>query len=267
MEVEILEKSENKAKFILNGVSAQFANALRRIMIAEVPVMAIDDVVIVENNSAMTDEVLAHRLGLIPIRTDLKTYVLPEDCGCKSELGCNKCSVTLTLDVDASDNSQVVYSDEMSSANPDVTPLSRIPIVKLVKGQGIRLEAYARLGRGKAHAKWQPVSVCAYKFLPQVKINLGKCDSCRKCVEVCPKHILQIKDNKLEVTDIMKCTLCKECVRACPKNSVDVSWDETKFIFNVETTGALPVEQVVEEAAKILEEKTKIFVQEVSKLR
>jgi len=269
MEVEILEKSENTVRFILSDASPPFANALRRIMIAEVPSMVIDEVIIVENTSAMNDETLAHRLGLIPLKTDLKTYVLPEDCTCKSDLGCNRCRVILTLEAEAGDSTQEVYSDEFKSEDPEVIPVGRIPIVKLTSGQKVRLEAYARLGRGKDHAKWQPVSACAYKFLPRITVNQKKCDVCGECVTECPKKILKIKGGKLEITEILKCTLCRGCVNACPKgvHAINVDWDETAFIFRIESTGALPVDQIVKEATNILEGKTQAFSKEISRLR
>ena len=267
MEVEILDKSENKVRFILKGTSPPFANALRRIMVAEVPSMTIDDVVIVENTSAMNDEVLAHRLGFIPLKTDLKTYVLPENCTCKSELGCNHCRVILTLEAEAGDSRREVYSDDLKPDDQQTIPVSGIPIVKLTPGQKVRLEAYARLGRGKTHAKWQPVSACAYKFLPLVTINTKKCDTCGECVKTCSKKILQVKDGKLAITEILKCTLCRDCVKTCPKDAINVSWDETTFIFKLESTGALSVDQIVKEATNILERKTKDLSKEIAKLR
>src|SRR5438445_7527458 len=86
MDIKLLSKEQDTLRFVLSGVKPAFANALRRIMLSEVPVMAIDDVMILENNSVMYDEILAHRLGLIPITTDLESYNLPEECTCKSEL-------------------------------------------------------------------------------------------------------------------------------------------------------------------------------------
>jgi DNA-directed RNA polymerase subunit D len=86
-------------------------------------------------------------------------------------------------------------------------------------------------------------------------------------VAICPKKILQIKGGKLEITDILKCTLCRDCIKACPKDAIDVSWDETTVIFNIESTGALPVDQIVKEATNILEGKTNDFAKEISKLR
>lgn len=165
MEIKILERDAETIRFLLKGVSPAFANALRRSIISEVPVMAIDDVMIVENNSIMYDEILAHRLGLIPLKTDLDGYVLPEDCDCKSELGCNKCRASLTLQVETKETSLTVYSGELKSET-DVVPVSdKIPITKLGPFQKIKLEAYAKLGRGREHAKWKAVAICAYKIL------------------------------------------------------------------------------------------------------
>ena len=76
MEVLILEKNQRNIRFVLRDVPIFIANALRRIMVAEVPTMAIEDVIIIENSSPIKDEILAHRLGLIPLSTDLDTYNL-----------------------------------------------------------------------------------------------------------------------------------------------------------------------------------------------
>src|SRR2546428_10929048 len=100
MDIKLLSKEQDTLRFVLSGVKPAFANALRRIMLSEVPVMAIDDVMILENNSVMYDEILAHRLGLIPITTDLESYNLPEECTCKSELGCSKCRASLSLEIE-----------------------------------------------------------------------------------------------------------------------------------------------------------------------
>ncbi len=164
MDIKLLSKEQETLRFVLSDVSPAFANALRRIMISEVPVMAIDDVMILENNSVMYDEILAHRLGLVPVTTD-GSYNLPEECTCKSELGCEKCRASFSLETEASEPIEVVYSSQLKPENPDVKPVSdKIPIVKLTAGQRIKLEAYARLGRGNVHAKWQSVSAATYSY-------------------------------------------------------------------------------------------------------
>ena len=165
MEVQILERGENSLKFILTDSYPAFANALRRIMIAEVPCMTIEDVFFYENLSPLNDEMIAHRLGLIPLKTDLDTYALPEKCVCKSEMGCNKCRVIATLEAEAVDSPLTVYSGDIKFENPDIQAVSdKIPIIKLALGQKIKFEAHAKLGIGKQNAKWQPVSAGAYKY-------------------------------------------------------------------------------------------------------
>jgi DNA-directed RNA polymerase subunit D len=263
MEVRVVDKTDVTVRLIIEGVDVPFMNALRRIMLTEVPSMAIDDVVILENSSILQDEILAHRLGFVPLRTDLDSYNLPEECPCKSEFGCNLCRVTLTFDVEAADSVRTVYSSDLIPNNPDIAPVSdKIPIVKLAPTQRIRLEAYAQLGKGKEHAKWQPVSMCAYKHFPQVKINEKLCDACSKCVEVCSKRVLINVGKKVEIRHITECTLCQDCVDACPKgpNTIEVSWDKNAFILDIESNGGLPVERILLEALKILDGKVESFL-------
>jgi DNA-directed RNA polymerase subunit D len=269
MEIKIAERKDLFLRLIVEDVDTAFMNSLRRIMLAEVPSMAIDEVVVVENSSMIHDEILAHRLGLIPLKTDLDSYNLPEDCTCKSELGCNLCRASLTLDVEAGANIRTVYSSELVSENPNIVPVSdKIPIAKLAPAQKIKLEAYARLGKGEKHAKWQPVSVAAYKQFPKVKVNEKLCDACGKCVEVCPKRVLTLSESgkKLELRNVIDCTVCKDCVGVCPASppALEVSWNKDVFVLDIESTGALPVERIVLEALKILDKKVELFLEQLS---
>ena len=158
--VKVLEETPSSVTLQLEGVDRSYANAVRRFCISEVPSMAIDDVVILENSSVLYDEILAHRLGMVPIKTDLERYVLPEKCDCGSPLGCHKCRVLFVLDAKGKDKVSTVYSGDLVSEDREIRPVSEtIPIVKLATGQTVKLEAYARLGRGKEHAKWQPCTV------------------------------------------------------------------------------------------------------------
>jgi len=269
LEVKIVDKNEFSARLIIEGVDSAFMNSLRRIIVAEVPSMATDEVVVIENSSMLHDEILAHRLGLIPLKTDLDSYNLPEECSCKSELGCNLCRVSLTLDVEATDSVRTVYSGDLVAENPNVRPESeKIPIAKLAPNQRLKLEAYARLGKGEKHAKWQPVSVCAYKHFPRVKINEKDCDSCGKCVDICPKRVLSISEGgkELELRNITDCTVCKDCVYVCPKSppAIEVSWNKDVFVLDMESTGALPVERIFYEAIKILDRKFESFLEQLA---
>ncbi|RLI47810.1 DNA-directed RNA polymerase subunit D [Candidatus Bathyarchaeota archaeon] len=268
MEVRILENEDNCLKFLINGISIPIANALRRIMIAEVPSMTIDDVIVIENSSPMNDEILALRLGLIPLKTDLDSYFLPEECTCQSELGCNQCSVTLTLEAKAEESIRTVYSKELNSTNPDITPAnSGIPILKLGYGQSVRLECYARLGKGKVHTKWQPVSACTYKYASVIDINQDKCNFCKRCIKACPKNVLKKEKKKITFVEIEKCDLCNECVFACPIDAIQVEKLKDTFIFMIESTGALTAERIIYESNKILINKTKDFQEQLLKIK
>ena len=158
--LEIVENNEQKIVVKLKGVPLQYANALRRICLTGVPVFAIDDVVIIENSSVLADEGIAHRLSLIPLKTDLTRFVEPSKCDCHSEMGCSQCRVMLMIDSGSVDTTRTITSAELTSEDDMVKPVSdKIPIIELAPGQKLKLEAYARLGRGTEHAKWNSATV------------------------------------------------------------------------------------------------------------
>ena len=162
--VEVVEKSNERIVVRFSNIPRQYINSLRRLAISEVPTLAIDDVVVLENSSVMHDEAVAHRLGLIPLRTDPGRFVMPTECDCKSTLGCSKCRVLLVLDAEANEKTMVVTSGELVSEDETVKPVSKdIPIIVLAPNQKLKFEAYARLGIGKDHAKWQPTSSAVVK--------------------------------------------------------------------------------------------------------
>ena len=266
MKIEVLEKDETNIRIVVRDADVTLMNALRRIGLAEVPSMAIDEVVMIENSSILQDEMIAHRLGLVPLKTDLDSYNLPEDCECKSEFGCGQCRVTLTLNAESDEGTRTVYSGELVSENPDVIPVTeKVPLIKLAKGQKLKLEAYARLGKGKVHAKWQPVCVCAYKYYPKIEVPTKACEDCAKCADICPKKVLAMKGNRIEVKDLLACNLCMDCVDTCPKKDegLKVDWEKNAFIMNIESTGALPPERILQEATKMLGKQLKEFEEQL----
>ena len=159
--MEVISKDERKISVKMKGIPLQYANALRRICLNGVPVFAIDTVDVIENSSVLPDEGLAHRLGLIPLKTDLTRFQEPSDCSCGSNMGCSNCRVMLVLDSNRSDSASVtVLSESLTSEDDSISPISgKIPIVRLAPGQKVKVECFARLGRGIEHAKWNSSNV------------------------------------------------------------------------------------------------------------
>ena len=96
--VEVLSRDDNRITVRLHDFPLQYANALRRICLNGIPVLAVDVVDIIQNTSVLADEGLAHRLGLIPLITTRGRLNTPESCDCASADGCVNCRVLLTLD-------------------------------------------------------------------------------------------------------------------------------------------------------------------------
>lgn len=143
----------NKSVVEFKKTHNTIVNAFRRVILDDVPTFAIEDVEIVKNGSALYDETLAHRLGLVPLVTDLDTYNLKSECKCGS-VGCALCEVKMSL---AQEELGYVYSGSIKSDDPKVVPVfATIPVTKLLPGQDIEVNLTAVLGSGRIHAKWAP---------------------------------------------------------------------------------------------------------------
>jgi DNA-directed RNA polymerase subunit D len=262
MEIEIRKIEGNEMEFKLTGANPAFANAIRRAAMMEVPVMAVDEVEFKANDSAMYDEVIAHRLSMVPLKTPLKDYDLPDECGCK-EGRCIKCSAELSL---GGEGEATVTSGDLKPSDEEVRPVSgSVPIVALAKGQKLELTAIARLGLGKVHAKWQP-GVVSYSYMPVLEFDGKKCNACADCVKACPKGVLEIEGGKVKVKDLTLCSLCNACVDACKPGAAKVYGDPTSFIFKVESFGGLPPEQMILKAMDLLRAKFADFSKQLKKL-
>ena len=150
MSLSIISQSEQKVSVKLKGIPIQYANALRRICLNGVPIYAIDTVDFLSNSSVMADEGISHRLGLIPLKTELSDVQQNNESD----------KIMFTLDSGETENTRTVLSGELKSQDNNVKPISdNIPIVTLAPGQRLKIEAYARLGRGTEHAKWNSANV------------------------------------------------------------------------------------------------------------
>jgi len=260
MDIEILKYDKSDPNFIsfkLKNSNPAFANALRRILLMEIPVLAIDEVIILENTTPLYDEIIAHRLGLLPITTPPGEFNLREACVCEGH-GCTQCEVSLNLEKESEATGEIeaVYSGEFQPEDPKVIPvLPDVPILRMTGGQRITVQAIARLGYGKRHAKWQS-SIVTYKYDPIITIDNTKNSNWDEVVKSCPPQILEAKDGKtLKVTEATECILCGLCPEKAPNESVTVETNGKDFIFSLNSLGQMTVTDLLDQGLSMLKQK------------
>ncbi len=263
MEVRLLEydKENEKLSFILKDTNPVFANTLRRLMINEVPTLAIDEVDFSKNSSILYDEMIAHRLGLTPLTTDLKSYNLPSKCKCEGK-GCARCQVKIIL---KSSKSDMVYASELKSKDPAIKPAyPGMPIVKLFRSQTLELEATAVLGTGKQHPKWSPCHAY-YKYKPIVEIT-GEVKNPEAIIEIDHNNLFELKDKQLVINKdkVLSCDLSID-YSAIDKN-VKLTASDTDFVFYIESFGQLNCKEILTAALDLFDEYLDEFAALVKKL-
>lgn len=260
MRIKPLPKQGNKVQFVLEDATPAFANSMRRIMINKVPTMAIEDVEFKENSSILYDEIIAHRLGLLVLKTDLKSYNLPEKCSCKGE-GCAKCQAKFAL---KAKGPKMVYASDLKGKDPHIVPIyPKTPIVKLLEGQSLQLVATAQLGIGKEHAKWAPGLVW-YRNDAEVSVN----NNSPKFEQFKDKYPLQIfdKSGKIDKRLIIEHNLIDACDGVC-EDVVKVTYDRSRFIFTIEPWGQISPRDIIKKADEVLQETLDEFIEKINKIK
>jgi len=263
MKIHVLEKNDSELSFKIEGISAAYANTLRRIMMSEVPTMAVEFVDFTKNGSVVNDELLSNRLGQIPLKFDKRAYNLLDACTCEGK-GCSKCQVSLVL---KKKGPCVVYSGDLKTSSKDVVPVyDKIPIAELFEGQELEFEAIAQLGEGRKHAKWQ-AAVVGYKNVPDITINIKNPKEFDRFIKICPKHVIRIERDKLVAAAPLDCTLCMQCVEEAGEEGIKVVPIEDQYVFNVESVCGRDADDIVITAADVLEERIKDFSKALGKLK
>ncbi|OZJ02892.1 hypothetical protein BZG36_03809 [Bifiguratus adelaidae] len=242
--ISIQELKKDKIGFALSDTDLSVANSLRRVMIAEVPTMAIDMVEIETNTTVLADEFIAHRLGMIPIDSaEVEKIKYTRDCTCSQY--CQDCSVELTLHVKCTDDrTKDVSSRDLVSSNPQFQPVLAdkndpgILICKLRKGHELKLKCIAKKGVAKEHAKWSPVSAIAFEYDPHNKL----------------RHTHYWIEESVE----KEWPLSKNASQEAPPDPnapFDYNAKPDRFYFETETVGSIPPEDVVSMGMKTLLDK------------
>ncbi len=264
MKLTVRDLQDDMALLLIEEADPAAVNALRRTIMADVPKMAIEDVEFhlgpirgeegeeYESVTPLFDEIIAHRLGLIPIPTDLELFNPREGCPTCGGEGCTSCTIMYSLN---KKGPGTVFSGDLEPlGDAKLKPTDpTIPIVKLGEGQAMLIYTTAVLGYGRDHAKWQAGQAAAYKYYPALEFDPKDKALDAEVANVCPVNILEA-DEEFRVTDIEKCTLCKLCEEAS-EGRIKVKGDPTRFLFRFETDGALTAQQVLAKALEILEER------------
>ena len=327
--VEILSHQKNDSiQFVLSHTDTSMANALRRIMIAEVPTLTIDLVEYYDNTTVLNDEYIAHRLGLIPLKylapsinTDGTTDGMAQTGGDCSEIfsshrdcicfeHCARCSVELTCDVqylvpeaqqpqqDVDNNPDVlapltITSQDLVSNHALVQPAhfcsaeeqedtqdDGIAIVKLGPGQKLKFKAIAHMGISKEHAKWCPVAVATYRFWPVITINAEEMASLsleqkQFLVDTCPDKIIALDEvtgdivpveNYWEIATYTEdLDFAQKSLKKRPEDDdfITITPSTDRFIFTVESTGAMDPYEIVKSALHVLKRKLNDLAREL----
>lgn len=270
LKINILEKQEDFIQFEIINIDASLANAFRRIMIAEVPTLAIETVTIFQNTGIIADEILCHRLGLIPFQFDADLINYREEsekhneknCFCfKLHVKCKPVGDQKTMNIYSKDLIWVPLNANQKNQfqkNPPKVVDANILITKLATGQEIELICFLEKGIGKTHAKWSPVSTATYRMKPIFIFNepekLTK-EEKYDLVKLCPKNVFDIEDgDQIIAKNILNCSSCRACIEKYP-TKVKFNKMKNHFIFSVESTGCFPAQDIFLKAVRILKKK------------
>ncbi|KAI5136687.1 DNA-directed RNA polymerase II subunit RPB3 [Nematocida ausubeli] len=168
VKIEIEEVTEDNIKFALEDCTLGMANALRRVIMTEIPTLAIDIVQFDKNYTVIPEEMTTDRLGLIPIESStVEKYLYPKDCSCKSF--CKNCSISIVLDVKNDGPTTLTVTSKSLFMEGGVSlnigdPKHPSIITRLGHKQSIKCKCIAVKGVGKKHAKWSPVATVAFGY-------------------------------------------------------------------------------------------------------
>jgi len=252
MKVNNIDFKGKKAALKIQDIQPYFVNSLRRIMISELPKLAVDNVVIYDNTSALFDEIIAHRLGLVPIPTDLSLLTYRKDCVCKGK-GCPNCTVRYTLSKEG--DGPVLSGDLQPSEKSWAIKEDKIPIVKLYNDQRLILEIEAVLGTARNHAKWQSVIAPRYIMDAIIEFDKSKIKEVKEFIDKLPDGIVELKADKINLIDIKKLPVFESYLDKQKIDFITVKRDPNNVTFEFETDGSFTAKEALVESAKILKEK------------
>lgn len=249
MDIKKVHEDGNVSKYLIKGVTTAFMNSLRRTIMRDVSCLAVDEVTFYENDSVIFDEMLANRLGLLPIKTDLKTYKKGD-------------TVKLILE---KEGPGIVTSKDIKCTDPKIEITDKkIYITKLGKDQHIKLEMTAIMDDATKHAKHQ-TAIVSYHEIPIIKNN-KKIDKIKNLMEELPKNSVEEKAGKLFFTDPYNITIQNQPINILEEYGVEVEFSKDEFILTIESIGQLTIEEIINSGITQMKTKFEELKKEVEKL-
>ncbi len=249
MDIKKVYEDGQVTKYLVKGVSIGFMNSLRRTITNNVPCLAVEEVTIYANDSVIFDEMLANRLGLLPIKTDLKSYKQGD-------------TVKLILE---KEGPGMVTSKDIKCTDPKIEIIDKkVYITKLGKEDKIKIEMKAIMDVGRGHAKHQS-AIIAYHEVASIN-NEKTHKNIKELMEELPKGAVESKAGKLFLMDPYNIKFQNHPVNILEKHGVYLDYSNNEFVLTIETTGQLTREEIIKTALDNLNLKLEDFKKEVQKL-
>jgi DNA-directed RNA polymerase II subunit RPB3 len=184
-----------------------------------------------------------------------------------------------------SNNDSVMPAHFLNQDEQEESQDNGIAIVKIGPSQRLKLKAIGRMGIAKEHAKWSPVAVATYRFWPVITINDEQVattltmEQKQELVDVCPDRILeidQVTGNLVASPDAHEMATFTEDLmylqrsmkkRPEDEDFVTVVQSTDRFIFSVESTGAMDAEEILLSSLRVLKDRLNYLAQEVENLK
>jgi len=289
VKVKIVKQEGLFLEFDLIGCDVSMANAIRRLILSDIPTMAIEKVHIYQNTTIMQDEVLAHRLGLLPLKADPRLFKWKEK-DAKDE-GTEEDTLEYSLQIKCTRNptkneAEPYINDSCYSKHikwiPNGSQADRLTdagcveddilINRMRPGHEMDIKLYAVKGIGRDHAKFSPVATAFYRLHPSIQLLRDVYDEDARRLQACfSPGVMELEPcqdgRKKAVLIDARNDACNRNVYRYEdlKDSVALEKIKDHFIFNIESTGAITPVDLVPMALDILSEKCDIFIKEIDK--
>ncbi|KAI5180159.1 DNA-directed RNA polymerases I and III subunit RPAC1 [Nematocida sp. AWRm80] len=256
-----IAETKELLSFRVNNIDPSVVNAIRRTILSDTPTMAIEWVYIKENDTVMADEIIAHRLGLVPIVCNPDHFeALERKEGFNPETDTDPTnSIHLELIIrNTTKETRNIYSDDIRIVTPTtgVSLKKNVLITRLGPQQKLQCKMIAIKGIGREHSKWMPTSVCYYRCINKLQI---KDRTILPQIEKYFREGLTKIDSEYHIDP--NTLLINPEVQAKYPDQIKVSVEDNCFLFEIEPISEPPL-QILQRSLKVLQSKLDTLLRE-----